>query len=146
MDDDDDIPVAIINKPKLKSFGFANSLSSVFNFGTLKEIHLNAKKAIIDVIQKSPQKEDAKTNKEIEFKKSEKIISPINQNKFPVDKVAEVKTHEKSSSLISNNNITENVNKPILNENNKRLREQETEEERDLKRPNFSQVDYKDKK
>ena len=55
MDDDDDIHVAIISKPKLKSFGFANSLSSVFNFGTLKEINLNTKKNLIEenLVQKS---------------------------------------------------------------------------------------------
>ena len=151
MDDDDDIPVAIISKPKLKSFGFANSLSSVFKFGTLKEINLNTKINLIEenLVQKSPTKEAGikKINNEAALKIAEKVKSPIIEPKVTVTKVVEAKTSEKCySSIKATTNIVESENKTIINENNKRPRDEEVDEERDLKRPNFSQVDYKDKK
>ena len=141
MDEDDEIlPVALMSKPKLKSFNFANSLATLFKGNTLKEIDFNTKKS--STCEKVQEVEEKKSSKFFEREEKSTISEKI------LDKIETPQKTTINAEASTNLLLTEH--REILNENNKRLREEEAdfelEEERDLKRPNFSQIDYREKK
>ena len=141
-DDDDIIPMAFItNKPKLKSFSFANSLTSLFKTNnTLKEINFNATTSATKPLSLGEAKVVSPMMKTLQkINTDEQIVKP----KMVVTPIEETKPCT-SNATTTNVNTKKRPREEDENENNNKCTD--IGEERDFKRPNFSQVDYRDKK